>query len=114
MLTIYHHTAYYHFYKENKRTDEQANPESEIEDLVEDDEENRERMLDDDEEDARLRRQRKKKESHQADEINFVRELMGNMGGWSVQKPKKVLNKIRHESQKEIRLIGNGRHLIIL
>lgn len=68
-------------------------------------------MLDEDAEDARRRRQRQKKqENNQADETNFVRELMGNMGGWNVagmETPKKILNKLKHETQKQIRLIGS-------
>ena len=71
----------------------------------------KERMLDEDAEDARRRRQRQKKqENNQADETNFVQELMGNMGGWNVagmETPKKILNKLKHETQKKIRLIGS-------
>ena len=70
----------------------------------------KERMLEEDAEDSRRRRQRQKKQdNHQAEETNFVQELMGNMGGWNVagmETPKKILNKLKNETQKQIRLTG--------
>jgi len=54
-----------------------------------------------------LEKRRKKREKYtvSSNDVNAFASIMMATTGWQVQQPKKVLKKLQHEAQKQIRMV---------